>query len=1209
MEIGQLRDQLPKLRNLWMRAALKYAIDTYLENHPDADHDSMTPLHIAFGYSKLCGKDRRIFNELVKGFIAEEQIDITPEELKQQLNNIVIPWKRRHEHTDTLAAAAEDCLNGLLANAEEIIRKKEYPLLDTFLLAALNGNYVIDADFPISEDPYLSDILDSVEGDEADPGEVVMENLIEVMDLEPPAEEDTEKPVKTKNGEDGYEEDRDEEYEEEEWLEDTFGPEQPWEDDVGPSEEWEMEWEERRVRMKTREFSSAADWFKKLYTELTKNIFGQDNVIDGFVRAMYDAHMFPKERKGPKALFLFAGPPGVGKTYLAEQAAQHLSRKYRRFNMSGYADDKSYIDLVGVSKSFRNPHEGRLVGYVRKHPHAILIFDEIEKAHPVVLRLFLQILDNGTLMNDFREEETDFSNTIIIFTTNAGKSAYEAESGRMLSHIPKRTFLTALQTERSIVGPRAPLFPPEICSRLSTGNVFLFNRLSTAQIMRIIRKEFEDVTAMLQEKYAIELKLSEELPRLFLYHLGGTADARATAANARRFLLDEVYELSKQMTDQGGINKENRRFSMSVDLKGTSTEIRRLFKTREPLRILLLCKKSMHERLKKIRTGNEVYVWAEKSERALTLFDDGIDMVVIDPACGLKRKKEAVISLDDTDSEGMSFFRILSERRVQVPVYVIEAGEHLREVDKNTLLQRGATGTLFLGKGREADADASERMNVLLNDVMIEKRCEQLFRRGYQVNFETAQRIRKDGGLEIVFYHLMRKQSIDAEDTGFIMSDAERPDVKLDDVIGAENVKNEIRYYATYFKNPNRFLLQGGRVPKGLLLYGPPGTGKTMLARAMACACDASFIQCNATDLLAGVTGEGERRIRELFVRARRYAPTVIFIDEVDAIAKKRTGLKSGETLLNQLLVEMDGFRGNGRHAVFVLAATNFGVEQGDEGRLTGLDEAFLRRFDNKLNVDLPDLDERKQYLDRLCRDKRFKAVTEKARESMAHRTVGQSLAVLQNVMELAFRNAVRKGTKVLGKDVYQAWDEYRFGESRESTPDYYRKVAVHEAGHTYIAAHFDSCPAYVTIISRGKFGGYTQKADDETIRGYTAGQLRNEICILLAGRCAERLLINTESGINTGAGADLKTASAIALQMVEQYGMHDGWLLARTGSDRKTEAIDTEEVANAILLEEEERCMSLLDEGRDTVQALADRLLEKNHMTTETIREIMGEG
>ncbi len=223
---------------------------------------------------------------------------------------------------------------------------------------------------------------------------------------------------------------------------------------------------------------------KKMHQTLSQSILGQDQAVNVFISGYFQSELqalsMPERRK-PRATFLFAGPPGVGKTFLAEQVAATLGLPYCRFDMSEYSDKEASIEFCGSDKVYKNGKAGNVTSFVAENPQSILLFDEIEKVHTNVINLFLQILDAGRLRDNYTDEEVSFRDTILIFTTNAGHQLYEDEQNALLSSIPRKTVIKALRTD---IDPekKAPYFPGAICSRFASGNVVMFNHLSAGDL-------------------------------------------------------------------------------------------------------------------------------------------------------------------------------------------------------------------------------------------------------------------------------------------------------------------------------------------------------------------------------------------------------------------------------------------------------------------------------------------------------------------------------------------------------------------------------------------------------------------------------------------------------------------------------------------------------------------------------------------------------
>src|SRR5487761_1439017 len=367
--------------------------------------------------------------------------------------------------------------------------------------------------------------------------------------------------------------------------------------------------------------------------------------------------------------------------------------------------------------------------------------------------------------------------------------------------------------------------------------------------------------------------------------------------------------------------------------------------------------------------------------------------------------------------------------------------------------------------------------------------------------------------------------------------DAERPKTKFSDVAGYEGAKAEIAEVVDFLRQPERYRKAGAKTPRGVLMVGPPGTGKTLLPRAVAGEADVPFLSVTGSSFVEMFVGVGAARVRDMFSEARKRAPAIIFIDEIDAIGQRRGGSAvvandEREQTLNQLLAEMDGFEM--AEGIVVLAATN---------RPEILDPALLRpgRFDRQVTVPLPNVAERKAILEVHCRDK--KLAPDVNLEVVARGTPGFSGADLANLVNEAAINAVRNGRDVLSAaDFAAARDRLLIGRRDDSNallPEEKRSVAVHESGHALVAVlseHADPV-AKVTILPRGAALGVTEQLPESERHLYPESYLNDSLAVRLGGRSAELLVLGEAS---TGAANDLAGATQLATRMVREWGLSE---------------------------------------------------------------------
>ena len=445
---------------------------------------------------------------------------------------------------------------------------------------------------------------------------------------------------------------------------------------------------------------------------------------------------------------------------------------------------------------------------------------------------------------------------------------------------------------------------------------------------------------------------------------------------------------------------------------------------------------------------------------------------------------------------------------------------------------------------------------------------------------------------------------------------------RFKDVAGLEEEKEEVSELIDFLKNPKKFEKLGARIPKGVLLVGPPGTGKTLLAKAIAGEANVPFFFISGSDFVELFVGVGASRVRDMFKEAKRSAPCLIFIDEIDAVGRQRgTGLGGGhderEQTLNQLLTEMDGFGEN--EGIIIIAATN---------RPDVLDPALLRpgRFDRQVTISLPDAHAREEILEVHAKNKIFaKDVNLK---NLSLRTPGFSGADLENLLNEAALLAVRRNkNKITMDEIDEATDRVLLGPakvSRKITDKEKKIVSFHEAGHAVIGLKLEDAQEVhkITIIPRGMAGGYTMMLPkEEKILVNTKSELLAQITGLLGGRVSEEIFLNE---ISTGASDDIKRATKIARIMVTEYGMselgpiqyeekQEGVFLGRDYAKSKDfsdqVALEIDEQTRKIIEDCYDKAKDVISKNKKLVTQLSDALIEYETLTKEQIESIVKTG
>ncbi|MFA6514121.1 MAG: ATP-dependent zinc metalloprotease FtsH [Patescibacteria group bacterium] len=477
-----------------------------------------------------------------------------------------------------------------------------------------------------------------------------------------------------------------------------------------------------------------------------------------------------------------------------------------------------------------------------------------------------------------------------------------------------------------------------------------------------------------------------------------------------------------------------------------------------------------------------------------------------------------------------------------------------------------------------------------------------------------------------IFFMMRGVQGANSRAMSFGQSTAKdfKPDDKnratFKDVAGAKEAKEELQEIVEFLRFPKKFHELGAKIPRGVLLLGAPGTGKTLLARSVAGEAQVPFFHMSGSEFVEMFVGVGASRVRSLFEKAKKSAPCIVFIDEIDAVGRRRgSGLGGShderEQTLNQILVEMDGFEAT--QNIIVIAATN---------RPDVLDPALLRpgRFDRRVTIDLPDLKDREEILKVHARKKPLNTGVDL--KKIAERTSGFSGAELANILNEAAILAARENKKeIFNEDLFEAIEKVMIGPERKSRviTDKEKKItAYHEAGHALVA-HFlpDADPVHkISIISRGSAGGYTLKAPSEDRHMHAKSEFISEIAILLAGHIVEKDIF---SEVTTGATSDLRRATSLARSLITDYGMSDHLGPRTYGqkeemiflgreiheqrdySEKVAERIDEE--ISGFIKQGEEVAKRIINERRKELEAIVTALLEKETIEKTEFESIVG--
>ena len=464
--------------------------------------------------------------------------------------------------------------------------------------------------------------------------------------------------------------------------------------------------------------------------------------------------------------------------------------------------------------------------------------------------------------------------------------------------------------------------------------------------------------------------------------------------------------------------------------------------------------------------------------------------------------------------------------------------------------------------------------------------------------------------LVILFIMLFKLQGL-GDKSKVYDAETTKSKITFDDVAGLEEEKQEMIEIVDFLKNPDRFYEMGAKIPRGVLLCGKPGTGKTLIAKAIAGEANVPFISMSGSEFIEMFAGLGASRVRKLFEKAKKIAPCIVFIDEIDAVGSRRTSNSGAESennqTLNQLLVEMDGFDTD--ETIIVLAATN---------RPEMLDNALLRpgRFDRRINIALPDLNGREAILKIHAKDKKF--ADDIDLRTIAEDTAGFSGAELANILnEAAIIATINKHKAITNKDIEDATKKVTIGiekHSRVVSEKDKKLTAYHEAGHAIVSSQLETQKDIkeVSIIPRGVAGGYTMYKTNEDKYYVSKTEMEEKLISLLGGRAAEKIALND---ISTGASNDIEVATQIAKDMIVKYGMSDdlGPIYIDTEKDPYELQLLGGKFGDAVGAEVKimidtayVKAQKLIRENMDKLDRVAQALIEKEVISSEEFEELI---
>lgn len=920
---------------------------------------------------------------------------------------------------------------------------------------------------------------------------------------------------------------------------------------------------------------------QQIQQSLNNKVIGQEVAVSSLCQGYLTSSI--KAQQGPRLIYTFAGPSGVGKTYLATQLQSELNQfektgyVFNIFNMEQYSSERDASKLFGTGVQYVDASLGMLTSEVRAQPRQILLFDEIEKAHSIVVQSLLSILDSGVTKDQTSQETIDFSQCIIIFTTNLGQDT--------LKNNTQNTRLSIFDLLQQSENPsNKTKLSPEFINRLAKGFPILFSELKVNHLVRLAEMEINELDS---SSAHISYDWPHNFASLMLQNMSPDISVRG---------LKSSFSKHKSMILSRAIpyfTHESHQVKFKVNIEQAEIDV-----NKTPIQILLLDDDS--------RVFEQVNAHPSECDISLCAEVDGLrhaieschpDALLIDIETINKShlKLNDVISelIERNDKTPIFTYQLVDEEKIQPePSLAHEVREHFR-------ININKFSTLF--------STMLNRVNYYLDT---EQKLSNMKRRNEQLQYRCE--VTKEDDI----YHALYKQfsvtqlikSIDLKEGDLFKHSL--PTLKLDDVVGLDRAKKRLTDVVNWLKSPEKLANFGVKIPSGFLFAGPPGTGKTFLAKALAGESGLPFFSVSASELSESHAGGTTQNIKKLFATARKYAPAIIFIDEIDAIAAKRSISAQGadrdrNLTVNALLTEMDGFTPQS-DPIFILAATN-------HPQL--LDSAIVRpgRFDETIYCDLPNVQARKQFFTRFATKHQI-AFKEEEIIQLISSSQGMSSAEIEQVFREAIYQAVGENKVLTSEEIKKTMIRVSYGLPSDHivlSAQEKQRTAYHEAGHLLLSKLlFPKQPIdFVTIEPRNNTLGFVATRAADEYESLSSTRVKHQLEMLLAGRVAEKIYTGSIDEISSGASGDIEKATQLAMHVIYEGGLEPSVGPVNVGLLTKFEESD-------LLLKAQQAVLSWLQEAERSVEArliehsvqldhIANILLEKESLIGEEIEAL----
>ncbi|MGI2174568.1 AAA family ATPase [Shewanella ulleungensis] len=936
----------------------------------------------------------------------------------------------------------------------------------------------------------------------------------------------------------------------------------------------------KRLNISANHISKALKIEKQLSIELNNKVIGQQKAIDSLTKGYLTSNI--SQNTGPRLIFTFAGPSGVGKTYLSTIFCDLLNEyegsgyTFTVLNMEQYSHKNDAMKLFGSGVQYSDANLGLITSAVRAQPRQVILFDEIEKAHSNVTQSLLSILDTGLAQDQTSQEFVNFDQCIIIFTTNLGQD--------VLANNKQQNQLNIFDVLRYSQSPsNGTKLSVEFVNRLSKGYSVLFTPLQINHFTYLAEKELSKVN---EHQDMLDFHWPSNFGSFLLQSLAPDITARQLTTSLAKLKAEILVKSSDLIPD---------------DLVSIS------------------CNVSVNESVAGI-DATQVLIFDndEQFQSKIEFLDHSLSTKLVDNAENIKQMMQQyrpdafLIDMDSVSKAQLSIDEITEKVHGINPKLPIFS---FRLVNKDVVEQKKQSLNHHIRQHFELEIETIEttfsdmlmRINYFLTT---EKTLRRMMSRNERVEYQCRVEL-KDNTLDVSFSNLSYSQVIhskDLQETSFFNHSL--PSDSLDDVIGLDRAKKRLKEVISWLKTPDKLLNFGVKVPTGFLFAGPPGTGKTLLAKAVAGECELPFFSVTASELSSPNNGGTTENIKKLFTTARKYSPSIVFIDEIDAIAGQRTNNTDGSSrdrnlTVNALLTEMDGFSSSDT-PIFVMAATNFPQL---------LDKAITRpgRFDETIYCDLPNKSARFTFFKRFA-DKHNLNWQETELQQLVSSAQGMSSAQIEQVLRESVYQAVGENEQLSAEHIIKTMIRVAYGSPSEHillSDEAKLSTAYHEAAH--LLAYkllFPKQPVdFITIEPRNFALGFVATREAEKYESLSKRRVMNKLQVLLAGRVGEKICTGDSDEVSTGASSDIEKATELAMHAIYEGGIEPSIGPINVAILTKFEESDllsnAQQAVKKWLDLAEVEVETLLNDNYDLLALIATKLLDKESLLGHEIEQI----